>query len=75
VPGDILLLYTDGVVEAENEAEEMFGRQRLEDFVRANAAMSARELCEQLSAELTRFSRRAYPEDDTTIVVAKLALP
>jgi len=75
VPGDILLLYTDGVVEAENEAEEMFGRQRLEDFVRANAAMSARELCEQLCAELTRFSRRAYPEDDTTIVVAKLALP
>ena len=75
VPGDILLLYTDGVVEAENEAEEMFGRQRLEEFVRANAAMSARQLCEQLCAELTRFSRRAYPEDDTTIVVAKLASP
>jgi len=53
----------------------MFGRQRLEEFVRANAILSARELCEQLCAELTRFSRRTHPEDDTTIVVAKLASP
>ena len=75
VPGDILLLYTDGIVEAENEAGEMFGRERLEQFVRANALLGARELCEALYAELTRFTGDRHPEDDTTIVVAKVLSP
>jgi sigma-B regulation protein RsbU (phosphoserine phosphatase) len=75
VPGDILLLYTDGLVEAENEAREMFGQERLEQFVRANTHLSARELCEALYAELTRFTGDRNPEDDTTIVVVKALGP
>jgi sigma-B regulation protein RsbU (phosphoserine phosphatase) len=72
LPGDILVLYTDGVVETESAQGEVFDAERLETFVRAHAALGARELCELIYAELSRFSGRAQPEDDTTIVIAKV---
>jgi sigma-B regulation protein RsbU (phosphoserine phosphatase) len=75
VPGDILLLYTDGLVEAENEAREMFGRERLEPFVRAHVHLGARQLCEALYAEMKSFTGEKQLKDDTTIVVIKLLPP
>ncbi len=72
LPGDTLVLYTDGVVETESVEGEMFETERLETFVRAHAMLGARELCEQIYGELSRFSGRAQPEDDTTIVIAKV---
>lgn len=75
IPGDLLILYTDGLVEAENKAGEMFGRKRLERFVRARAHLNAEELCEAIYVEMKRFSKESRLEDDTTIVVAKLLSP
>jgi sigma-B regulation protein RsbU (phosphoserine phosphatase) len=72
LPGDILVLYTDGVVETENREGEVFDAERLETFVRAHATLGARELCELIYVELSRFSGRAQPVDDTTIVIAKV---
>ena len=43
-PGDILVLYTDGVTEAHNSQGEEFGRSRLAEAVKANRHLSAREL-------------------------------
>lgn len=74
-PGDILLLYTDGLVEAENEARELFGRERLEPFVRANAHRSAQELCQAIYDEMRRFTGEEQLKDDTTIVVVKVLSP
>ena len=71
-PGDLFLLYTDGLVEAENKAGRMFGRNRLEKFVRANAHQSAAELCESIYVEMKRFTKESRLDDDTTIVVAKV---
>jgi len=70
--GDLLLLYTDGLVEAENPDGEMYGRARLEQFVRANARMDARALCDAIYADMSRFTRATRPADDTTIVIAKI---
>jgi sigma-B regulation protein RsbU (phosphoserine phosphatase) len=70
--GDLLVLYTDGLVEAENKAGEMFGCQRLQQFVQANADLPAGKLCEAIYVEMRRFTEDSRPEDDTTIVVAKV---
>jgi sigma-B regulation protein RsbU (phosphoserine phosphatase) len=72
VPGDLLLLYTDGLVEAENPSGEMYGRGRLERFVAANADMNAHALCDAIYADMSRFTRAPRPADDTTIVIAKI---
>lgn len=73
--GDALLLYTDGLVEAQNQAGEMFGRERLEPFVRANAHLSAQELCEAIYKEMRQFTKDERLVDDTTIVVVKFLPP
>lgn len=72
VPGDILLLYTDGLVEAENPARQMFGRERLGTFVRAHSHLSAEPLCQAIYAEMRRFTGEEQLKDDTTIVVIKV---
>lgn len=72
VPGDILVLYTDGVVEAEDGAGEMYGRERLEQSVQAHADLGAGELCEAAYAKLLHFTGGRRLPDDTTIMVAKI---
>jgi len=72
VPGDLLLLYTDGLVEAEDPDGEMYGRARLEHFVAENAQMNARALCDAIYIDVSRFTRALRPADDTTIVIAKI---
>jgi len=72
IPGDLLLLYTDGLVEAENPGGDMYGRARLEQFVAANAQLDSRALCDAIYADMSRFARATHPADDTTIVIAKI---
>jgi len=72
VPGDLLVLYTDGLVEADNPAGEMYGRARLEKFVSANTQMDARAMCEALYDDMSQFTRAPRPADDTTIVIARI---
>ncbi|MEW6050895.1 MAG: SpoIIE family protein phosphatase [Candidatus Zixiibacteriota bacterium] len=72
--GDILLLYTDGVIEAENEMGEMFGEKQLMSFVSGRRAKPLQSILEDLSRQLQIF--RAKPElhdDYTVILLRKLA--
>jgi len=71
LPGDILLLYTDGVTEATNQQREQFGAQRLAAFVEDEWQQPARELTRALRASLEAFSVGQPLADDTTIVVCK----
>lgn len=70
--GDTLLFYTDGLIEAENAIGEMFGRERLEDFVGEHTQLSASELCEALYVEMTSFTGIGHSADDTTIVALRV---
>jgi sigma-B regulation protein RsbU (phosphoserine phosphatase) len=72
VPGDQLVLYTDGVVEAFNSQREMFGLERL-DKVLENCAIGAAGLLESVLAALDEFTAGCPPHDDRTIVVAKVS--
>ncbi len=73
-PGQLLLLYTDGVVEAQNAQGEFFGTRRLLSVVTANAGTSPRPSADgmltALLAELRAFVGVAPQSDDITLVVA-----
>jgi sigma-B regulation protein RsbU (phosphoserine phosphatase) len=72
-PGDVLLLYTDGVTEAANPKNELLGQGRLAARVAEASGRSAGELIQLVRQELQRFTAGRPLEDDTTIVVCKLA--
>ncbi|MBO7509606.1 MAG: serine/threonine-protein phosphatase, partial [Bacteroidales bacterium] len=72
-PGTRILLYTDGVTEAENVNQEQYGEQRLLDFAAARpASLTAREWVEALTASIRDFAGKAPQNDDVTIVYIKL---
>jgi sigma-B regulation protein RsbU (phosphoserine phosphatase) len=72
-PGDTLLLYTDGVTEAANARYELFGPDRLATLAGQGAGLPARDLIQVVRQELTDFTEGKPLDDDTTIVVCKLA--
>jgi len=72
-PGDGLVLFTDGITEATNPRDEMFGDARLEEIVTRHRALSAREIEEQVYTSVKDFAGGAAQADDLTMVVVKLA--
>ena len=69
--GDILVLYTDGVTEAENLQGEEFGMERLSELIRRGHTMSAEALMNHILDSVSDFSRDVGFTDDATILVAK----
>ncbi len=67
-PGAVLLAYTDGITEAENERGEAFGLARLKELLGRESWVSARELVEAVFASVRSFSGREAPADDQTVV-------
>jgi serine phosphatase RsbU (regulator of sigma subunit) len=70
-PGDVLLFVTDGITEAQNEADELFGEERLMAMLAANAAAGAAAIRDALLREVAGFAGGAVQHDDETIVVVK----
>jgi sigma-B regulation protein RsbU (phosphoserine phosphatase) len=72
-PGDTLLLYTDGIVEAINPQEtEEFGYDRLLETVRENEGLHANELIQKIRQALNDFTQGSILADDITLVVCKV---
>ncbi len=69
-PGDTLALYTDGVTESYNAAEEEFGEQRLIAGLQRNRELSSQSLLEAIVEEVRQFSPHEQ-HDDITLIVAK----
>jgi sigma-B regulation protein RsbU (phosphoserine phosphatase) len=68
-PGDCLLLYTDGVTDAENPAHEQFGSPRLIELVSANLEKPAIQIQETIIKSLNNFTEKKGPFDDLTLLV------
>jgi len=68
-PGDLLCLYSDGIVEAHDRRDREFGLDRLQRIVKANRDRSAREISEEVLARVAKWSPGR--EDDQTIVIVK----
>jgi sigma-B regulation protein RsbU (phosphoserine phosphatase) len=70
-PGDLLVLYTDGITESVNEKEEMFGEERLREVTRRSAALPAGEIIAAILADVSAFTEGAPPFDDISIVIIR----
>jgi serine phosphatase RsbU (regulator of sigma subunit)/predicted enzyme related to lactoylglutathione lyase len=69
-PGDTLVLYTDGVTEAFNDADEEFGEQRLVEALRRHRHRPSKDLLTSIVDEVRQFSPHEQ-HDDITLIVAK----
>ena len=70
-PGDLIVLYTDGITEATNSQMEEFGTPRLESVVLAHFAEDSQSLIAAIGKALDDFTGSAVPSDDVTILVAR----
>ena len=69
-PGDILALYTDGIIEAANPHDKLFDISRLRDCVNAHAARPLNELRDAILRETLAWSHQ-HIEDDMTVVLLR----
>jgi sigma-B regulation protein RsbU (phosphoserine phosphatase) len=65
-------LSTDGIWEARNAQDHMFGRQAVSEIIRQHAQTSAANIQDAVLTELSRFQQGVPPADDTTLVVIKI---
>ena len=70
-PGDTLVFYTDGVTEAMNVDEELFGEARLRAVLTANATGTAPQILEAIVEAVQRFTGDTPPSDDLTMFVVR----
>ncbi len=68
-PGDKLVFYTDGIVEAMNKRGEMYGFDRLNEVVIASPAESAEDLMKDIIRDVSDFTGATPQHDDSTIIV------
>ena len=71
-PGDILLLYTDGIVEAENRDNVLFGIERLGKLLEEGYHLEPQELIDQIMTQGRIFTGIRHFNDDITLVVMKV---
>ena len=70
--GDILIFYTDGVINALNEEKEPFGIERLKTLLRENYSLQSEEMIQKIKQEISSFSKDKFQIDDMTLVVLKV---
>jgi sigma-B regulation protein RsbU (phosphoserine phosphatase) len=71
--GSTVVFCTDGVVEAMNGAKELYGFERLLACVDSHRSLGAPALLEAIFADVARFVNGEEPNDDMTVIVARLA--
>ena len=71
-PDDVLVFYSDGVVEMRNDSGEEFGLKRLAETVSSSCEKSPEEIVKSVSAALAEFIGRVRPQDDRTMIVIRM---
>ncbi len=69
--GDLLVYYTDGITEPENEYGEMYGEERLIEFVTKNADRDDHKIIEALMDSVCQWTNAPELSDDMTVVLAR----
>ena len=69
--GDVVVIGTDGIWEAHNQNDEMFGKERLMELIKINKEEKAQDICQNIVHSVLEFCSERSPEDDITIVVIK----
>ncbi len=71
-PGDAFVFVSDGILDAENEREEMYGEDRLSAMLCGERERTAAQIAEAILADVTRFQAGHDRFDDETIIVLKV---
>jgi len=72
-PGEWLVIFTDGVIEAENEAGTEYGEDRLIQMINYGLALTPAQMLQQIMADLDRFVATTPQHDDITCLLIKAA--
>jgi sigma-B regulation protein RsbU (phosphoserine phosphatase) len=72
-PGGKLVIYSDGVTEAQNPRAEFFGKKRLREVVAAHAAEPCTAIHDAIQEAVTAFTEGAPQSDDITVLVLEFA--
>ena len=70
-PGDVMIVYSDGVTESVNEDDDEFGESGLIDEMKKNLTRTAAGIRDRIDEALTRFAGKAKSVDDLTMVIVK----
>jgi serine phosphatase RsbU (regulator of sigma subunit) len=70
--GDVIVLYTDGITEAMNPANDLFGDQRLSRIIEEHGHLESGELRERILREIEAFVGGADQHDDMTMILIKI---
>jgi phosphoserine phosphatase RsbU/P len=71
-PGDLFFFYSDGLTEARNPQGNMYGEERLVDFIQKNAGINTRNLIDGIIKDVVSFSKSDTFDDDFTCVAVKI---
>jgi phosphoserine phosphatase RsbU/P len=71
-PGDLIVFSSDGIMDAENEKEEMYGEERLAEMLCAHSGESALAIADAILEDVTRFQGAKDRFDDETIIVLRV---
>jgi len=70
-PGEIIVIYSDGVTETEDASETLFGEQRLQEIIKKNKNLSSQEIMAEIYKEVKNFQSGTEQDDDITLIVMK----
>lgn len=73
IPGDLLVAYTDGIAEPENEYGEQFGEERLTELLVKNAHLGTQEIIDRVMEAVVQWSSEPELPDDMTVLIAKVS--
>ncbi len=71
-PGDVLVFYSDGLMESRNDSGEDFGLRRLAETISANHEKTPDQMVKAVISSLAEFIGRVRPHDDRTMIVVKM---
>ncbi|MGV3502227.1 MAG: PP2C family protein-serine/threonine phosphatase [Adhaeribacter sp.] len=70
-PGDVMVIYTDGILEARDENQEEYGEERLREVLAANFFLESDEIKNKIITDLNKFTGQTPIHDDQTLIVIK----
>lgn len=70
-PGDVFILYTDGITEAANPNGELWGEDQLANIIRQNASGTAEQMIQSILKALGEHTNGASLADDVTLIISK----
>jgi hypothetical protein len=70
--GDLLVLYSDGLLEAADGADEEFGEARLQGIISTRAKLACAELCDEIVNGVRAFARNGSLDDDLTLLLVRV---